>query len=324
MGVLRQSLQLKPLNVSRETMTLTELRYLISLANERHFGRAAERCHVSQPTLSIAIKKLEGELGIALFERNNAELRITPIGEQVVAQAKKVLEEAVLVEEIAQTGRDPLRGILRIGAIYTVAPYLLPKLVQSLHKRASEMPLYIREDFTENLIPALKSGDLDVLLLALPLNVPGIVVQGIYEEPFRVVVPVDSPWQGAVSPTDLDGRSTLMLGRGNCFRDQVLESCPSLSEGSGEPSRLAEGGSLETLRYMVASGAGVAVMPSSAADPLVAAEPLIRVLPFEEPAPRRVIAMAWRVSFPRTGAIEVFKKAVRDCQLAGVRSLSSQ
>lgn len=306
-------------DVSRETMTLTDLRYLISLARERHFGRAADYCHVSQPTLSIAIKKLEGELGIALFERNAGDLRVTEIGEQVVEQAKRVLEEALRLDEIARRGRDPLKGILRIGAIYTVAPYLLPQLVQSMHRRAPEMPLYVREDFTDKLISALKAGELDIILLALPVEVPGVVAQGLYEEPFRVVVPVDTSWCEPVSPAQLDAGSTLMLGQGNCFRDQVLASCPNLARSGSEPTRLTEGGSLETLRYMVASGAGVAIMPSTAADPLTDREPLLRVLPFRSPSPARTIAMAWRVSYPRTGAVDVLKAAVRDCQLPGVR-----
>lgn len=297
-------------------MTLTDLRYLVALARERHFGRAAERCHVSQPTLSVAIKKLEGKLGTALFERNAGDLRTTEIGDRIVEQAKRVLEESLRLDEIANQGRNPLKGILRIGAIYTVAPYLLPQLVQSLHRRAPEMPLYVREDFTANLIPALKAGELDVILLALPVETPGVVAQALYEEPFRVVVPANHPWEGEITSGQLTLESTLMLGQGNCFRDQVLESCPSLA--SPEGSRLAEGGSLETLRYMVASGAGVAIMPSSAADPLVEREPLVRVLSFRHPAPGRTIAMAWRVSFPRTSAIDVVKAAVRDCLPPGV------
>jgi LysR family transcriptional regulator, hydrogen peroxide-inducible genes activator len=297
-------------------MTLTEMRYLVSLARERHFGRAAERCHVSQPTLSVAIKKVERELGAALFERSAAELRLTPFGERVVEQARRVLAEALKLDEIGEQGRDPLEGPLRIGVIYTIAPYLLPQLVPALHSRAPGMPLYLREDFTANLVPALKQGELDVVLLALPLESPGIVTQALYEEAFRVVVPVGHALQGPVAASQLSADQLLMLGQGNCFRDQVLEACPHLAD----PRDLAdavEGSSLETLRYMVASGAGVAVMPSTAADPLAEREPLVRVLPFADPEPTRQVGLGWRVTFPRPQAIDAVKAAILGCKLPG-------
>jgi LysR family transcriptional regulator, hydrogen peroxide-inducible genes activator len=297
-------------------MTLTEMRYLVALARERHFGRAAERCHVSQPTLSVAVKKVEGELGAPLFERSTVELRLTALGELVVEQAKRVLAEALKLDEIAAQGGDPLKGPLRIGVIYTIAPYLLPQLVPALHERALEMPLYLKEDFTANLVPALKQGDLDVVLLALPVEAPGIVTQVLYDEVFRVIVPTDHPWQDPVPSQDLTGDQLLILGQGNCFRDQLLEACPHLSDPK-DIGRAVEGSSLETLRYMVASGAGVAVMPSTAADPLAEREPLVRVLPFADPQPSRRVGLAWRVSFPRPQAIDVVKAAILSCKLPG-------
>lgn len=302
-------------------MTLTEMRYVLALARERHFGRAAAACHVSQPTLSVAIKKVEAELGAALFERSPAELRLTEIGRRVVDQVRRVIEEVVKLDEIAAQGRDPLKGPLRIGVIYTIAPYLLPQLVPALHRRAPEMPLYLREDFTERLLPALKAGELDALILALPIEVPGIVAQAIYDEPFRVVVPVGHPWREPVSRDQMTPDQVLVLGQGNCFRDQVLEACPNLGLGDGGEGGGAgvEGSSLETLRHMVASGAGVAVMPSTAADGLQ--EPLVRVLPFGPPAPTRRVGIAWRVTFPRSAAIDALKAAITDCTLPGCRSV---
>lgn len=303
-------------------MTLTEMRYLVALARERHFGRAAESCHVSQPTLSVAIKKVEGQLGVSLFERNAAEVRITPLGERIVAQARRVLEEAVKLEEIADSGRDPLSGPLRLGVIYTIAPYLLPQLIPALHREAPAMPLFLKEDFTANLIPALKAGELDVIVIALPFEEPGLVAQAVYDEPFRVVVPAKHAWIGrqAIAPEELDGQDLLLLGQGNCFRDQVLESCPRLSEPDGLEHSL-EGSSLETIRHMVASGAGVAVMPSTAADPLVGREALVRVLPFAEndqgQVPLRRVGLVWRVTFPRPQAIDAVRAAVLSCQLPG-------
>jgi LysR family hydrogen peroxide-inducible transcriptional activator len=300
-------------------MTLTEMRYIVALARERHFGKAAEACHVSQPTLSVALKKVEGQLGAALFERTASDVRITALGERIVAQARRVLEEAVRLEEIAEATGDPLSGQLRVGIIYTIAPYLLPQLIPALHRQAPKMPLFLKEDFTGNLIPALKAGELDVIVIALPFAEPGLVAQPVYEEPFRVVVPAAHPWVGRVAiPADeLDGQDLLLLGQGNCFRDQVLESCPRLS-GDGALDHAIEGGSLETIRYMVASGAGVAVMPSTAADPLVDREPMVRVLPFAGEPPRRTVGLVWRVTFPRPQAIDAVRAAVLSCQLPGV------
>lgn len=303
-------------------MTLTEMRYIVALARERHFGKAAEACHVSQPTLSVALKKVEGQLGAALFERTAAEVRITALGERIVVQAQRVLEEAVRLEEIAESAGDPMAGPLRVGVIYTIAPYLLPQLIPALHRHAPKMPLFLKEDFTGNLVPALKAGELDVIIIALPLSEPGLVAQPVYDEPFRVVVPASHPWVGRdeVASEELDGQNMLLLGQGNCFRDQVLESCPRLSAPDAlEPS--LEGSSLETIRYMVASGTGVAVMPSTAADPLVEREPMVRVLPFSGKSPMRTVGLVWRVTFPRPQAIDVVRAAVLSCQLPGARSV---
>ena len=299
------------------------MRYVVALARERHFGRAAEACHVSQPTLSVALKKVEGQLGAPLFERAANEVRITPLGERIVAQARRVLDEAVRLEEIASSVGDPLTGPLRVGVIYTIAPYLLPQLIPALHREAPKMPLFLKEDFTGNLIPALKAGDLDVIVIALPFAEPGLVAQPVYREPFRVVVPSTHGWAGreAVASDELDGENLLLLGKGNCFRDQVLESCPRLS-GEHALQHAIEGSSLETIRHMVASGAGVAVMPSTAADPLAGRESLVRVLPFasSEP-PQRTVGLVWRVSFPRPQAIDALRAAVLSCQLPGATAV---
>jgi len=299
-------------------MTLTEMRYIVALARERHFGRAAEACHVSQPTLSVALKKVEGQIGAALFERTATDVRITTLGERIVEQATRVLAEAVKLEEIAEATGDPMSGQLRVGIIYTIAPYLLPQLIPALSRQAPKMPLFLKEDFTANLIPALKSGELDVIIIALPFAEPGLVAQAVYEEPFRVVVPANHPWAGyeAIDADELDGQNLLLLGQGNCFRDQVLESCPRLN-GQDALAHSLEGSSLETIRYMVASGAGVAVMPSSAADPLLDKEPMVRVLPFVGTPPSRTVGLVWRVTYPRSQAIDALRAAVLSCQLPG-------
>ena len=299
-------------------MTLTEMRYIVALARERHFGKAAEACHVSQPTLSVALKKVEGQLGAALVERTAADVRITTLGERIVNQCRRVLEEAIRLEEIAGSAGDPMTGPLRVGVIYTIAPYLFPKLIPALHQYAPAMPLFLKEDFTANLIPALKAGELDVIVIALPFAEPGLVAQAVYDEPFRVVVPANHPWvdRSEIPADKLDGQNLLLLGQGNCFRDQVLESCPRLTA----PDALAhslEGGSLETIRYMVASGAGVAVMPSTAADPLIDNEPMVKVLPFSGVQPMRTVGLVWRVTFPRPQAIDAVRAALLSCRLPG-------
>lgn len=299
-------------------MTLTEMRYIVALARERHFGRAAEACHVSQPTLSVALKKVEGQIGAALFERTANDVRITALGERIVDQARRVLEEAVKLEEIAEATGDPMSGQLRVGIIYTIAPYLLPQLIPALSRQAPRMPLFLKEDFTANLIPALKAGELDVIVIALPFAEPGLVAQAVYEEPFRVVVPAAHAWVGreAIDADELDGQNLLLLGQGNCFRDQVLESCQRLTAPDALDHAL-EGSSLETIRYMVASGAGVAVMPSSAADPLIEKEPMVRVLPFAGTPPARTVGLVWRVTYPRPQAIDAVRAAILSCQLPG-------
>lgn len=299
-------------------MTLTELRYIVALARERHFGRAAEKCFVAQPTLSVAVKKLEDELGVILFERGQSEVTVTPAGEPIVRQAEKVLAEAARVRELADTAGDPLAGPLRLGAIYTIGPYLLPRLVPLLRDRAPKMPLMIQENFTHKLVEALKSGELDVAVLALPVAEPGLVAQPVYDEAFRALVPAGHAWAKlkSVDAMRLLDEPLLMLGRGNCFRDQVLDLCTRA--GAGGPQVL-EGSSLETIRLMVASGVGITVMPSSAVDTLPKDDPLLRVKPFAEPTPTRRIGLVWRASFPRHQAIDLLRRALLDCKLPGTR-----
>ena len=282
----------------------------------------------------MAIKKVEQQIGAPLFERGASEIRTTPLGELIVTQIKRVLDETLRLDEIATQSRDPLKGPLRVGVIYTIAPYLLPALIPVLHKLAPDMPLFLREDFTANLIPMLKEGELDILVLALPVDVPGIVAQRVYEEPFRVVVPAAHEWAGrkSVRNDELDGQQLLLLGSGNCFRDQVLEACPRLQRAEGMSGSI-EGSSLETIRHMVASGAGIAVMPSSAADPLVDREPMVKVLPFAEASGHvarpgesagvgRTVGLAWRTTFPRPKAVDAVRQAILSCQLPGVSKAS--
>jgi LysR family hydrogen peroxide-inducible transcriptional activator len=301
-------------------VTLTEMRYIVAVARERHFGRAAEASFVSQPTLSVAVKKLEEELGVALFERGPGEVTVTPAGQKIVAQAQRVLEEASRIKDLAAAGRDPLEGPLRLGAIYTIGPYLLPKLIPILRKMAPAMQLHIQENFTHRLSEALKNGEADVILIALPFNEPGIETRAVYDEPFFIAVPKGHPWEQRkrVSSEELTNESLLLLGEGHCFRDQVLEFCHTTR------ARAIEGGSLETIRQMVASGVGVTVLPSTSISPSFSNSgsggDLIRILPFSKPPTRRV-ALAWRRSFPRPEAIEALRKAILATNLPQVEKL---
>jgi LysR family hydrogen peroxide-inducible transcriptional activator len=293
-------------------MTLNELRYIVALAHERSFGRAAQKCFVSQPALSVAIAKLEEELGARLFERGKSEITVTPVGTRIVEQAQKVLEETTRLREIAQAGRNPLLGVLRLGVIHTVAPYLLPDLIPALHADAPQMPLEIEENLTEQLEGQLRSGRIDVAIVALPFAPPGIVTEFLYEEPFQVVVPLGHKWarRRSVHPDELAGEHAILLAVGHCFRDQVLDACPELNPGQAHVTRT---NSLETIRNMVASGLGVSVLPRDAMTPKYHSR-LVVPVPFGRPAPSRRIALAYRKSFPRPEAIAAVRAAVVACR----------
>jgi len=303
-------------------MTLTELKYVVALAQERHFGRAAQKCFVTQPTLSLALAKLEDELGVRLFERNKNEVLVTPMGAGIVEQARRVLDEAGKIALLAKGSQDQLAGALRLGVIPTIGPYLLPELVPILRKRAPDMPLMIEENFTGSLVPMLRDGEIDVALVALPFAVPGVKTRTLYEEPFSVVVPEGHAWakKKRVRPDELSGESLLVLNAGHCFREQVLEACPGQANTANPEGR--SGSSLETIRNMVASGLGVSVLPDTALQSRYANK-LVKVIPFTEPVPSRKVAIAWRASFSRPKAVETVAQAVLDVKLDCLRMMAA-
>lgn len=299
-------------------MTLTELRYIVTLAQERHFGHAAERCHVSQPTLSVGVKKLEEELGVMIFERTKSAVRVTPVGEKIVAQAQRVLEEAMAIKELASAGKNQLAAPLKLGAIYTIGPYLFPHLIPQLHRVAPEMPLYIEENYTHVLRDKLRNGELDAIIIALPFNEPDVLTRPLYDEPFSLLIPADHPWakRERVSLDDLDDSPLLLLGEGHCFRDQVLEACPATKRSDDNAQHTTiEASSLETIRHMVASGMGMTVLPMSAADDRYYSSDLLLTKQFASPVPFRTVAVAWRASFPRPQAIELLSDSIRLCSV---------
>ena len=319
-------------------MTLTELKYIVAVARERHFGKAAEACYVSQPTLSVAVKKLEEELDVKLFERSASEVTVTPLGEEIVRQAQSVLEQAANIKDIAKRGKDPLAGSLKLGVIYTIAPYLLPDLVRQVIKRTPQMPLMLQENFTVKLLEMLRTGEIDCAILDEPFPDAGLASAPLYDEPFLAAVPNSHALasQASVTTEQLKKETMLLLGNGHCFRDHVLEVCPEFARFSSDTEGIRksfEGSSLETIKHMVAAGMGITLVPRLGvpAGALVAktrrhADSLVKYLPVQdgpgaEPPSRRVV-LVWRRSFTRYEAIAALRNALYACELPGVARLS--
>ena len=320
-------------------MTLTELKYIVAVAREKHFGHAAEACFVSQPTLSVAIKKLEEELEVKLFERSANEVTVTPLGEEIVRQAQSVLEQAASIKEIAKRGKDPLAGPLRLGVIYTIGPYLLPSLVREAIARTPQMPLMLQENFTVRLLEMLRTGEIDCAILAEPFPDTGLAIAPLYDEPFMVAVPSNHALatHKSVATQALKNETMLLLGNGHCFRDHVLEVCPEFARFSSNAEGIRksfEGSSLETIKHMVAAGMGVTLVPRLSV-PKEALAPSARRKKSEEAfvhylpvatdagdAPMRRVVLAWRRSFTRYEAVAALRNAIYACELAGVQRLS--
>lgn len=312
-------------------MTLTELKYIVAVARLRHFGKAADACYVSQPTLSVAIKKLEEKLELKIFERNANEVTVTDLGAEVVRQAQIVLEEAAAIKEIAKRGKDPLAGALRLGVIYTIGPYLLPDLVRQVIVHTPQMPLILQENFTVKLLEQLRLGEIDAAILAEPFPDANLAVAPLYDEPFLAAVPIQHPLaqRNSITTEDIQQETMLLLGNGHCFRDHVLEVCPEFARYAQRAEGMRksfEGSSLETIKHMVAAGMGITLVPrlsvpTAAIMPLADPRQLVRYLPFAGDAPVRRVVLAWRRSFTRYEAIAALRNAIVACELSGVRRL---
>lgn len=301
-------------------MTLTEFRYIVAVAQKKHFGHAAQACFVSQPTLSIAIKKLESELNVQLFERSSKnEIRITDIGQKIVLQAQKVLQEAEVINEISQQEKDPVSGTFRLGAIYTIGPYLLPDLIPGLGENAPGLTLIIQENFTASLTNSLKQGELDAIIISYPFDEPGLETFPLYEEPFVVATHSMHPWvdKKEIKVDELAGQDLMLLGSGHCFRDQVLQACPKCMSENNELTRKLEGSSLETIRHMIVAGTGISVLPCTSMLYSQHNQQLIKSIPFKKPSPSRIVALAWRKHYPRREAIQILIDTILQCQLPG-------
>ena len=279
-------------------MNLRDLRYFIALAETRHFGRAAEACFVSQPTLSTQLKKLEEELGVALFERAPRNILLTPAGEQILRHAKLALSHVGTMQEIAKHTKDPESASIRLGIFPTLAPYLLPHVVPKLRKRFPNLELLLIEEKTEILIHQLRDGLIDAAILAEPLTEEQFESMHLFTEPFVLALPEKHPLsnQLTLGMGELEQQHLLLLEDGHCLRDQALEVCALSGASEKEGFRAT---SLETLRQMVAAGVGITLLPMLAVKPPVPKSPYIRLLPFRNPAPTRRIALFWRKSSVR-------------------------
>tara|TARA_B110000971_G_scaffold17661_1_gene16265 strand:- start:3087 stop:3980 length:894 start_codon:yes stop_codon:yes gene_type:complete len=289
-------------------MTLSELRFIVAVGREKNFRKAADKCFVSQPALSLAVKKLEDELGIILFERSRTDVSITQAGQAIINQAIIVLDEAGKIKEMAQLGDGQLEKPFKLGLIYSIAPYLLPLIIPLLRNSAPDMPLEIEENITKNLEEKLKKGFIDAAIVALPFDIPGIEIENLYEEPFVTVVPVKHPWaqKKTIKADLLASEKVLLLDNTHCYSNQVQEACPGLLK-TGE---IQGGNSLETIRSMVASNLGISVLPKSATT-LRHVNPLVKAIQFDKPIPFRKVVLAYRKSSVKKQALEEVVKSIK-------------
>lgn len=302
-------------------ITLTELRYLVALADTGHFGKAAAKCFVTQPTLSTQLKKLENNLGVQLVERDPRCVRLTAVGHQVVAHARVILEQIHAIGDVALGHSDPLRGEFRLGVIPTLGPYLLPQLLQPLEKRFPQLRLTVVEQLTATLIDDLLAHRLDAALLALPVDEDGISAMPLFDEPFWVLVPKNHPLarRERVREVDLEGQTVLLLAEGHCLREQALSLC---THSQADISADFRASSLETLRHLVAAGYGCTLIPELAVPRLRDPHTVVRPLVGEKAY--RTIGLTWRRSYPRPEAVQALGEFIQKRALqGGVGSISS-
>lgn len=296
-------------------MNLKDLKYLVALADTGHFGKAAERTFVSQPTLSAQLKKLEAYLGVPLIERQPKNVQLTEVGKQVVVCARRMLEEGERIVSLARNNTDPLAGRLKVGLIPTIGPYLLPKVVQKLRKALPHLGLLLYEHQTEALLKRLRDGEIDVGIMALPIVQDSLATREIYHEAFTLALPAHHPL--AAKPTvkvqDLKGHTLLLLEDGHCLRDQALEVCSRIDVREAEDFRAT---SLETLRQMVVAGLGITLLPETAIEPPFGSQRGMTIRRFHNPAPNRTVGAVWRKSTTREPAISAVCKVIEEAMKA--------
>jgi LysR family transcriptional regulator, hydrogen peroxide-inducible genes activator len=293
-------------------MNLRDLEYLVAVDEHRHFGRAAEACYVSQPTLSTQLKKLEAELGVELIERNPRQVLLTGAGEQVVERARTILREAATIREVAQSFSDPESASIRMGLFPTLGPYLLPHVVHTVHERFPKLELLLVEARTEEVLEGLRNGRIDVGVLAEPVGATGLHEEHLFEEDFVLAVPAGHELAGLQEPASLDvlaGTRVLLLEDGHCLRDQALDVCRLAGASERRNFRAT---SLETLRQMVAAGVGVTLLPELAVSPPSPSSEDVHIVRFADPAPNRRIAMCWRPTSPHHELLLKLAEVFRD------------
>jgi len=290
---------------------LKDLRYLVAVADSRHFGRAAEKCFVSQPTLSAQLKKLEDYLGVQLIERQPKNVSLTEAGEQIVARARRMLEASEEVVTLARAHRDPLAGRLRVALLPTIGPYLLPRVSQPIRKGLPRLELRLYEYQTQQILERLEAGDIDLGILALPVHEDGFESRELFTEAFVVAMPDQHRLakRDTVKIDDLNGETLLLLEDGHCLRDQALEVCSRVDLHEKQDFRAT---SLETLRQMVATGAGVTLLPELASKGAYGNARGVTIRPFTRPAPSRQVGGVWRKTSARRVAIDAMCKIIHD------------
>lgn len=304
-------------------MTLNELKYCVELAKEKHFRKAAENCFVSQPTLSIAIKKIEDELGITLFERQKNAILVSENGQKIIEKAQSILETVESIKQLANHQSSTVKE-LKIGVIYTIGPYLLPHFISEFHQQAGNIRLLIEENYTHILQQKLQSGELDIIIVSLPFVADHIETLSIYEEAFQLAIPKGHRLSqlSKVNLVDIENETILLLGSGHCFRDQILDAYPKLLKHKALQNPLQkslEGSSLETIRYMVGSGAGITILPCSACQN---EDKLLDYIPLENTIAKRTVVMAWRDSFTQLKTLEIFKRTLLSVKIPCAHSFN--
>ncbi len=296
-------------------MNLRDLRYLVALADTRHFGKAAARCHVSQPTLSAQLKKLEEYLGVELIERQPRRVALTEIGEQVVARARRVVNDSDELLTLARGQHDPLSGSLKLALIPTIGPYLLPQIAKQLRKHLPKLKLMLYEYQTEPLLRSLRAGEIDMGILALPVHADGVETSTLYDEDFMIALPKGHRLteKSNVKLSDLAGDTLLLLEDGHCMRDQALDICGHAALDEDQDYRAT---SLETLRQMVAAGMGVTLLPKLSTNGPFGTEKSVLIKPFPKPAPTRCVGAVWRKSSTRSTAIKAVCEVITHCKLS--------
>jgi len=292
-------------------LKLKDLRYLVAVADTRHFGQAAARCFVSQPTLSAQLKKLEDYLGVQLIERQPRRIALTEAGAQVVARARRIIEAGDEIVALSQLQRDPLAGRLRLALLPTIGPYLLPLVAGRIRRKLPRLELLMYEYQTGPMLEHLHAGDIDVGILALPVPADGLIDRRLFDEPFVVAVPESNPLASrkSLKSADLDGETLLLLEDGHCLRDQALDVCRNSSVQEKQDFRAT---SLETLRQMVASGTGITLLPQLASSGAYGHARGISIVPFARPAPVRHVGALWRKTTARGAAIEAVCEVIAE------------